>query len=432
MVVSCGFIVVSTRFMPPKTRATRNAATPPPAGVPRVLYLAVALDLFSVALVVPNLVYRWRELGITPERLGAVSSVYSASQIVGGLVIGHLGDRALGRKRALLLSIVGAGVSYLIVGVASSLELLILSRVLVGLVKQTTTCCTALITQLSDEAGRVSALGRLSSVTTGAFLFGQSAGGKIASVYGRRAPCYLAAAIFVVDFALVQLCLPSPPPPPKLAADATASVSKPRLRLEGFRSAFAGPAGPTLLFRLAYAFLMRSTYSLHGLYEQQRWELEPASTGYLASYKQALSLLIEAFLVGALARRMREASLLRCALALSAANAAFERAHSRVELYTAINLPLAAFAGAVTRTTAGSLFSKAVPTRDAGSALSALDVLLAASNVLAPLYGGQLLGKLGVEAQPAIATAHYLALLALAQLTLCGGAEKRGARPKAE
>ena len=99
-----------------------------------VLLSAVFIDLFAVALVVPNLSFRWKELGVPPGRLGAVQSVYSASQIIGGLVIGHLADGALGRKGALLLSFMGAGISYLLVGLAESIELLVLSRIIVGLV----------------------------------------------------------------------------------------------------------------------------------------------------------------------------------------------------------------------------------------------------------------------------------------------------------
>ena len=40
---------------------------------------------------------------------------------MGGLAIGYLGDNVLGRKRVLLLSFAGAGLSYLLVGLADSL-----------------------------------------------------------------------------------------------------------------------------------------------------------------------------------------------------------------------------------------------------------------------------------------------------------------------
>ena len=45
-----------------------------------VLQLAVFLDLLGVMLVVPNLIHRFRELGISTANYGVVSSVYSASQ----------------------------------------------------------------------------------------------------------------------------------------------------------------------------------------------------------------------------------------------------------------------------------------------------------------------------------------------------------------
>mmetsp|Transcript_10900 Transcript_10900/g.32072 ORF Transcript_10900/g.32072 Transcript_10900/m.32072 type:complete len:82 (+) Transcript_10900:367-612(+) len=65
-----------------------------------------------------------------------------------------------------------------------------------------------------------------------------------------------------------------------------------------------------------------------------------------------------------------------------------------------------------------TLFSEAVPTRDAGSALSVFDVLSSASGVLAPLYNGFFLGRFGVGAQPLIACAHYVGILAVAQYAL--------------
>ena len=48
----------------------------------------VFLDMTGVALVVPNLIFRWKEVGISPAGLGMVSSIYSGSQLVGGLILG--------------------------------------------------------------------------------------------------------------------------------------------------------------------------------------------------------------------------------------------------------------------------------------------------------------------------------------------------------
>lgn len=78
-----------------------------------------------------------------PRSIGVVGSVYSAAQIVGGIAMGFLSDSVLGRRGTLLVSMIGAGVAYYLVAVADSLATLILSRVIVGLVKQTMTASTA-------------------------------------------------------------------------------------------------------------------------------------------------------------------------------------------------------------------------------------------------------------------------------------------------
>ena len=416
-----------------------------------LIMLAVFLDMTGVALVVPNLIFRWKEVGISPAGLGFVSSIYSAAQLIGGLTLGKLGDRRLGRKRTLLLSFAGAGVSYALVGMANSVEMLVLSRVLVGLVKQTMTCSTAIMTSLSSEATRAQALGRLASASTLAFLAGQAAGGALSSRLGRRAPCFVASSLFALNFLLVLALLPNdapssqPPPPPPPAkkkntvaaaekvAMGASSISRFRAGLAAFVGNFSSVfrserAGHALLFRLAYGFLMRSTYSLHTLYEQQRWELTPATAGYLSTYRTALGLSVDALLIGVLARYFSESSLLLVALAASAANAAFEGSHSTFMLYACINMPVSSMAGALTRTNLSSLFSKAIPTRDAGAALSVLDVLNAAVGMLAPIYGGVLLHRLGVSFQPYLSLVHYLLLLALARATLA----RRSADQKAK
>lgn len=48
---------------------------------------------------------------------------------------------------------------------------------------------------------------------------------------------------------------------------------------------------------------------------------------------------------------------------------------------------------------------------DQGLVLSVLDVCNSAVSVVAPLYGGIVIGRLGVVSQPLVASAHYLALL---------------------
>lgn len=65
-----------------------------------------------------------------------MSSAYSLSQIVGGLVLGVLSDHIMSRRSVLVLSFVGSAISYGTIALSSSLNMLLAGRVLVGLVKQ--------------------------------------------------------------------------------------------------------------------------------------------------------------------------------------------------------------------------------------------------------------------------------------------------------
>lgn len=116
----------STQGMPPLTNAleeTQNLFPPYPAFMAPVAHVF----FFFACIVCPER---------SPEQYGLMSSVYSLSQIIGGLVLGALSDRIMSRRSVLLLSFMGSALSYGAIGLSSSLSMLVAGRVVVGLVKQ--------------------------------------------------------------------------------------------------------------------------------------------------------------------------------------------------------------------------------------------------------------------------------------------------------
>lgn len=180
---------------------------------------AVFLDMLAVGIFVPLLPYYWKELGIRSEMLGLVTSIYQLSQIASGVILGWVGDHILGRKAVLLLSFSGSAVSYLLAGIAYyyskeqddsqhfGIVLLIMSRVIVGLVKQTMTISRAVITSLSSDAERTKSLSHLRACGTLAFMIGPSIGGLLAKWFDRSVPAFVAAGIFIVIYLLAMLLL---------------------------------------------------------------------------------------------------------------------------------------------------------------------------------------------------------------------------------
>lgn len=169
----------------------------------------VFLDFFGVALVVPLLTSYFRDAGINTKLLGLMSSLYSISQILGGIVIGILSDTQ-SKHDVLMLSLLGSAVSYFIVGSSKSVAMLFLSRVLVGLVKQTYTIATTVVNEITDKRPelRSQELGRLSAISTVSFIIGPSVGSILYSSISKDAPAKAAALCFVLNAAICIIFIP--------------------------------------------------------------------------------------------------------------------------------------------------------------------------------------------------------------------------------
>ncbi|CAN0508243.1 unnamed protein product, partial [Scytosiphon promiscuus] len=76
-------------------------------------------------------------------------------------------------------------------------------------------------------------------------------------------------------------------------------------------------------------------------------------------------------------------------------------------------VPLSTVANSALQACLQSILTQRIPLEDLGAALGVLNVLSSASGVLAPLYGGEIIGYLGVMARPRVNAAHYAAFFVL-------------------
>jgi MFS family permease len=141
------------------------------------LPILVFIDMFAVALVVPLLFQYYKYAGVTSAtQRELLSSVFSASQIVGGILLGTLTDAGiLSKKTVLFVSFGGSALAYLMI-TYGGFTALVLSRIMVGLVKQTMTITTSMLTKCTSEDTRAKHMGRLESSATAAWILGPSTG----------------------------------------------------------------------------------------------------------------------------------------------------------------------------------------------------------------------------------------------------------------
>lgn len=127
-----------------------------------LLPLLVMLDMIGVSLVVPLLHSQYFQMaGITSAvQREWLSSVFSASQIVGGLVIGALSDsQVVSRHTILMISFMGSAFAYAMI-IQGGLAAILISRITVGLVKQTMTVTSSMMAHATHENERSTHVGR--------------------------------------------------------------------------------------------------------------------------------------------------------------------------------------------------------------------------------------------------------------------------------
>ncbi len=110
-------------------------AQPRPAGPPVAAFITVFitlfLDLVAFGIVIPVLPYYAEHFGASPSVVTLLSASFSLAQFAMAPVLGRWSDR-FGRRPVLLVSIAGAALSQLTVGLAHGLWLVFVGRVLSG------------------------------------------------------------------------------------------------------------------------------------------------------------------------------------------------------------------------------------------------------------------------------------------------------------
>ena len=387
-----------------KSVAAVKSPLPPTVSLP----ILVFIDMFAVALVVPLLFQYYKKAGVTSAtQRELLSSVFSASQIVGGILLGALTDaKLLGRKTLLFLSFGGSALAYLMITYGGFVAL-ILSRVMVGLVKQTMTVTTSILTQCTTKENRTKDMGRLESSMTAAWILGPSTGALLFQHVDHKAPALLASALFVLNMVLAGILLKGDIEDCGLDAepsgsngdgdgDETTSTTKGDNKKISTRGSFwdniqscftSHDLASVVACLLIYSWMARATsYSSMGSYYEDMYGVEPHYRGYIQSYQRVISFVVQSALLQPVLRRLGgERRAVVVAAVLFAACYGLE-SRRNVGVFLGLISPSISLSMSLLSVSLRSLLTQAAPKDAIFSVFAALDVLQNASAVTVPFY----------------------------------------------
>lgn len=170
------------------------------------ILIILITEILGFSLILPFLPFYAQEFGATPLQIGLLLTAFSLFQFISSPILGKISDH-YGRKPILIISQLSTFLSFIILGLANSFEMLILSRIVDGLFGSNFTVAQAYLSDTSTKEDRSKIFG-LSGVAFGfGFLIGPGIGGYL-SQFGFYVPSFIAAAISFIPIILIIVFLP--------------------------------------------------------------------------------------------------------------------------------------------------------------------------------------------------------------------------------
>ena len=261
---------------------------PTPLSTRQVLpiFALVFVDILGLTVILPLLHLYAAAYGAGPLEIALTIAAFPLAQLVGLPVMGALSDR-YGRKPLLLLSQATTCLSFIMLGLAGSLEMVILSRLIDGLFGANLSTAQAALSDITDESNRARGLGLIGAAFGLGFIFGPVIALIALELTSSLAvPAFTAAIYSFVSILMTALLFKETRPPAMRGSSARRRLNPPRsLR-------YLLKPGLASLFLLIFAqqVIFFGYESLLGLFTLTR-------LGFLGRGNAALFLLIGLILV---------------------------------------------------------------------------------------------------------------------------------------
>lgn len=351
----------------------------------------VLIDLLGYSLILPLLPYYAETFGATLTLVGLLGTVNAVGQLIAAPAIGRLSDR-YGRRPLLIASIVGTIASFLLLGLAQSLAMLFVSRLLDGLLGGNIALARAYITDVTDEKNRARGMGIIGAAFGLGFIVGPAMGGLL-STLGYNVPALVAAGLSTLNLIAVLLWLPESLTPERRSAMLHSPATRFSFKL--LWEALNRPCvGPLLHISLLYSLAFTLFQANFALYAKTRLGLNVQETSFVLTFVGLLSVLVQGFAIGKLTDRFPERRLIFAGtiiLTLSLLAWAFV---PNVWLLLIVLAPTALAAG-VLNTVLTSQLTKVVRREETGGTLGLSASLQTFAQIVSPGMGGFLLGGVG-------------------------------------
>ncbi|XP_059705009.1 solute carrier family 22 member 18 [Haemorhous mexicanus] len=363
----------------------------------RVAYVIAALDLTFLFMQMGLVPYLAKSLGLDSVGFGYLQTIFGVLQLVGGYIFGRFADQ-FGARAALILSCASGSIFFLLMSLSTNIPLLFLSR-LPGVFMHGIPGAQKVITDVTTPSQRAVALGKVGFCFGVGIIAGSAMGGVLSTKFGVYVPTYVGLVGSLINTLIAVIWIPSQTKPKsdhhmtEHSTSQSGSLFSIReiLRLMKFPGVMEVFTVKVLAgFPIGVFMIMFSIISM------DFFGLEAVESGYLMSYFGVLQMVVQGLVVGKLASRCSEMTLLRLSVFVFAGVGLGMALMRTVWHYCIIAVPLT-FAFSMLATITDSILTKAVPSSDTGAMLGICASVQPLTRTVGPTIGGLLYKQFGVS-----------------------------------
>ena len=347
-----------------------------------MLIITNFVDMVGLLMIIPLMPFYAREMGGGALIVAVLMGSFTAAQLLSAPLWGRFSDR-LGRRPALLVGLSASCIAYIVFAYASSIWLLLLSRVVQGAGGGTVGVIQAYVADSVEPENRAKALGWLSAATNVGVAIGPAIGGA-ALKFGSHGPGLAAASLCLVNIFFAWKFL-------RESRDMTeAHEKKPRASRTVIAHVIRHPgeAAPRLIWIYAIAMgAFSGLMAILALFLADRFGVGKDKIWIFYTYVGAIAVVTRAGILGRMVDRYGEAQLSRIGLVLLATGlATLGLAGGYVSL--AISVALIPLGTAFTFPCVTSMLSRVISSRERGLYMGVQQTFGGLSRVIVPLWAG--------------------------------------------
>ena len=353
------------------------------------LFLVVFSNLLGFGIIIPLLPYYAEHFGANPNEVTLLMASYSLMQLIFSPILGRISD-IYGRKKILVLCLIGSAISYFLLYFATNFALVLFARSVAGLFGSTTAIANAYVTETTSSANRSKGMGLIGAafglgLVFGPVIGGYFGGGDINNI-DYKTPFFFASLVAIISCILAYFILIEP----KKRNKQFISINF----LDSFKDLIDLFKIPALLFLIILSFLI--TFSFAGfettfaLWTERAMNWASRQTGYAFTFTALLVALIQGVFIGKLTKKFGELKLLITSCFLMLVGLFFITLSAQNLFYLTIALGILGISVGLGNPSLNSLLSKNLNKGIIGASFGVVQSVGSLARILSPLAMGNL------------------------------------------